>query len=219
MKRHILLALIAWALVSCGGAQQQLNPSVESPTVDSATVVEPTPEPVAEVETVEEEIPSGLVFEDCDFEKSIDAESIAIPQVLLNATKVIFDEDIVKFSDSTNEFVIQIDLNESYEDVSSDGHYSWTFVVKDNADLPRVNDIYIETSYPVEAMEEMEPFMGAEHAPLKITVNDIGIYYPKRFKQWKALRRKMLPSFPTDEEYFDNLEWANTDHNPEALEE
>ena len=219
MKRHLFLALVALALVSCGGAQQQQNPPVESPTVDTATVVEPTPEPVGEVETAEEEVPSGWVFEDCDFEKSADVGSRAIPEVLLNATKVIFDEDVVKFSDGTNELAVQIDLKESYEDVSSDGHYSWTFVVKDNADLLRVNDIYIETSYPVEAMEEMEPFMGAEHAPLKISVNDIGIYYPKRFKQWKALRRKIMPSFPTDEEYYENFEWANTDHNLEAFEE
>lgn len=219
MKRHLFLALIALALVSCGGAQQQQNPPVENPTVDTATVVEPTPEPVEEIETIEEETPSGLVFEDCDFEKSVDAGSRAIPQVLLNATKIIFDEDVVKFSDGTNELALQIDLKESYEDVSSDGHYSWTFVVKDNADLPRVNDIYIETSYPVEAMEEMEPFMGAEHAPLKITVDNMANYYPKRFKQWGSLKRKMLPSFPTDEEYYDNLEWANTDHSPEALEE
>lgn len=219
MKRHILLVLIAMALVSCGGTQQQQNPSDESPTVDTTTVVEPTPEPVAEVETIEEEVPSGLVFEDCDFERSADAGSRVIPPVLQNATRIVFDEDVVRFFDGTNEFAIQIDLKESYEDVASDGHYFWTFVVKDNADLPGVNDIYIETSYPVEVMEKMEPIMGAENAPLKITVDNMANYYPKRFKQWKNLKRKMLPSFPTDEEYHENMDWANTDHSAEALEE
>ena len=219
MKRHILLALIAMALVSCGGTQQQQNPSDESPTVDTAAVVEPTPEPVAEVETIEEEVPSGLVFEDCDFERSADAGSRVIPQVLQNATRIVFDEDVVRFSDGTNEFTISVDLEKSYEDVSSDGYYSWTFVVKDNADLPRVNVIYIETSYPVEVMEKMEPIMGAESAPLKITVDNMANYYPKRFKQWDSLKRKMLPSFPTDEEYHENMDWANTDHSAEALEE
>ena len=219
MKRHILLALIAMALVSCGGTQQQQNPSDESPTVDTAAVVEPTPEPVAEVETIEEEVPSGLVFEDCDFERSADAGSRVIPQVLQNATRIVFDEDVVRFSDGTNEFTISVDLEKSYEDVSSDGYYSWTFVVKDNADLPRVNVIYIETSYPVEVVEKMEPIMGAENAPLKITVDNMANYYPKRFKQWDSLKRKMLPSFPTDEEYHENMDWANTDHSAEALEE
>lgn len=218
MKRHILLALIAWALVSCGGAQQQQNPSDKSPTVDTATVVEPTPEPVAEVETAEEEVPSGLVFEDCDFEKSADAGTNVIPQVLQNATRIVFDEDVVRFFDGTNELAIQIDIKESYEDVGSDGHYSWTFVVKDNADWPRVNDITIETSYPVENMEKMEPIMGAENAPLKITVDNMANYYPKRFSQWKDLKRKMLSNCPTDEEYYENIEWANSDHSAEGLE-
>ena len=219
MKRHILLALLALALVSCGGAQQQQNPSDESPTVDTAIVVEPTPEPVAEVETTEEEVPSGLVFDDCDFERSADAGTNVIPQVLQNATRIVFDEDVVRFSDGTNELAISVDLEKSYEDVSSDGYYSWTFVVKDNADLPRVNVIYIETSYPVEVMEKMEPIMGAENAPLKITVDNMANYYPKRFKQWDSLKRKMLPSYPTDEEYHENMNWANTDHSAEALEE
>ena len=218
MKKHILLALIALALVSCGGAQQQQNPPVDNSSVDTTTVVEPTPEPMAEVETIEEEVPSGLVFEDCDFERSADAGSNIIPQVLQNATRIVFNEDLVKFFNGTNEIAAWIDLNESYEDVSSDGHYFWTFVIKDNVNLPRVKDISIETSYPVEDMEEMGPLLGAENALLRITVDNVGNYYPKRFRQWKDLKRKMLSNCPTDEEYYENIEWANSDHSAEGLE-
>ena len=212
MKRHIILALIALALVSCGEAQQQ-KLSNENLTDNFAALVN-----TAATENTNEITFPELVFEDFDFEKSVDAGSNVIPQVLQNATRIVFNKEMVKFSDGTNEIVVPVDLEKSYEDVGSDGHYSWTFVVKENDKLPETKDISIETSWPVEDMEQMEPNLGAEFASLKITVDNICNYYPKRFKQWKALRRKMLPSFPTNAEYYENLDWASHDHTPEGLE-
>ena len=199
MKRPLILALIVLTLFSYGAAQQQQKLSNEKLTSDDAL-----PE---------------LVFEDFDFEKSIHSGSNVIPQTLQNATRIVFNKELVKFSDGTNEIAVPVDLEESFEDVGSDGHYFWIFVVKENANLPKVHNITIETSYPVEDMENIEPIMGAEYAPLKITVGDVGNYYPKRFKQWKALKRKMLPSFPTNAEYYGNLDWASHDHSPEGLED
>ena len=212
MKRNIILALIALALVSCGGTQQQ-NLSNENQTDSFATLVD-----AAATENTSEIAFPELVFEDFDFEKSADAGSNLVQQTLQNATRIVFNKEMVKFSDGTNEIVVPVDQEKSYEDIISDGHYSWTFVMKENDKLPETKVISIETSWPVEHMEKMEPDMGAENAPLMITVDNICNYYPKRFKQWKALRRKLLPSFPTNAEYYENLDWAGHDHSAEGLE-
>lgn len=212
MKWHIILALITLALVSCGGAQQQ-KLSNENLTDNFAALVNTT----ATENTGENAFPE-LVFEDFDIEKSVDAGSNVIPQVLQNATRIAFNNDQVKFTDGTNEISIPLDFNESYEEIASDGTYSWTFVVKENDKLPKENYISIETSWPVEHMEKMEPYLGAEYAPLAIIVDNTCDYYPKRFKQWKALKRKMLPSYPSNAEYYENLDWASHDHTPEGLE-
>ena len=211
MKIHIILALIA--LVSCGGVQQQ-NLSNEKLIDNFATLVDAT----ATENTDENSFPE-LVFEDFDFEKADDNKSVVIPQVLLNAQKMIFKGDQVKISDGKNEITAQIDLKESYEDISSDGIYYWVFITKDNDDLPKTKYISIETNYPVEQMEEMKPYLGTEHAPLRISVDNVGNYYPKRFNQWKDLRRKLLAYCPTNGEYYDNLDWANSDQTAEGLEE
>jgi hypothetical protein len=212
MKRHIILALIALTLVSYGGAQQQ-NLSNEK-LIDNFAALVDTPA----TENPDENTFPELVFEDFDFEKADDNESVVVPQVLLNAQKIIINGKQVKITDGKKEITAQIDLKESYEDISSDGVYSWVFNTKDNDALPRVNYISIETNYPVEHMEQMQPYMGAEHAPLKITVDNIGNYYPKRFNQWKDIRRKLLANCPSNGEYYDNMDWANSDQTAEGLE-
>ena len=212
MKRYIILALLTLALVSCGGAQQQ-NLSNEK-LIDNFAALVDTPT----TENTDENTFPELVFEDLDFEKADDNESVVVPQVLLNAQKIIINGKQVKITDGKKEITAQIDLNESYEDISSDGVYYWVFITKDNDALPKVNYISIETNYPVEHMEQMQPYMGAEHAPLKITVDNIGNYYPKRFNQWKDIRRKLLANCPSNGEYYDNMDWANSDQTAEGLE-
>ena len=104
MKRHIILALIALTLVSCGGAQQQ-NLSNEK-LIDNFAALVDTPA----TENPDENTFPELVFEDFDFEKADDNESVVVPQVLLNAQKMIINGKQVKITDGKKEITAQIDL-------------------------------------------------------------------------------------------------------------
>lgn len=199
MKRYIILALIALTLFSYGAAQQQQNLSNENLTGDDAL-----PE---------------LVFEDFDFKKAYNDTSFVIPQVLQNAKRIVFKGDQVKFSDGTKEITTLIDFNKSFEDFRDDGSYIWMFYLKDNDELPNVYCIEIIVCCEVEQMEQKQPFLGEEYAPLRLYVGTIGIYYPKRFNQWNDLRRKLLSNCPSDEDYYNNLEWAKRDKSADDLEE
>jgi len=213
MKTNLILILLAMNLFSCGRAQQQQNLLANN----SKTAVESLTEALADIQYTGEDALPELVFEDCDFETADDVNTNVIPQVMLKANRIVFKGDQVKFSDGKNEISAQIDLKESYEDVSSDGSYMWTFVIKDTEDLPKVDYISIETNYPVEQMEQMKSYLGTEHAPLTIAVDNIGYYSPKRFNQWHDLRRKLLANCPTNGAYYNNLDWANQDPSAEGL--
>lgn len=202
MKKHILPILSLFVIAffaSCGSG----TPTQNSGGSSNALVADTTATAATEPETTSEEGLPELVFDNLEFQEIEYLEHPEVPPTIRNAKRIVIKGDQIMISDGKNETVSKIDLNSSSEEANPDGYY-WMFPIKDGQ--PVDGAFYIVAEYEEACIVRNE---DPKQRPISLFFEDKGWLYPKNFNSWDNLRRKLTPSYPSDEQYNNLLQYIN----------
>ena len=137
-----------------------------------------------------------LSFDIKGFSVIYGVEISGVPNFVKSAKKVMIKDNMVLFSTDTKTVVLEIIPLSDMEVVYSEG-YNWYFVTKADGDIPSMR-MCVNAGF-----EEKVP--NPDERWISLSIEDIG-YYDVKFNSWPNLKRKIMATYPTDEEYNNTME-------------